>query len=108
MFQPLLFSTLKVDLQRIALLVLCCLSYSLLPLALQAQVVLPATDQGPTQTSCEGTILDPGGTNDYSDGASSWVVIDPEADLPITFTFPTFDLGGSGRVLRLCVYLRRC
>lgn len=57
----------------------------------QNVVTLPATGQAPTQTDCEGTILDPGGTGDYGNNANAFVVIDPPGDLLVQMIFTEFN-----------------
>ncbi|OWY19539.1 hypothetical protein B6N25_13980 [Sphingobacteriales bacterium TSM_CSS] len=56
-----------------------------------AQVILPTSGQAPTQTDCEGTILDSGGTGDYQNSVETFIVIDPPGTIPVQMTFTAFD-----------------
>lgn len=71
--------------------VLCYLLLS--AIATQAQpIILPTSGQAPTQTTCTGTILDPGGNNDYPDSANAFLVLSaPLSGMTVQLTFESFN-----------------
>ncbi len=56
-------------------------------------VIMPANGTGPTVTSCNASVFDPGGpTGQYPNGANSTVTIAPAGAASVTLTFSAFDL----------------
>ncbi|QQS30663.1 MAG: PKD domain-containing protein [Sphingobacteriales bacterium] len=56
----------------------------------QNVVTLPVSGQAPTETGCEGTILDSGGSGQYTNGIDAFVVIDPPGTIPVQISFAVF------------------
>lgn len=72
-------------------LIFAMLIFAAAQVALSQNVLtLPTSGEAPTQTDCEGTILDSGGTGDYQNGVNSFVVIDPPGSIPVILTFAEF------------------
>jgi Zn-dependent metalloprotease len=53
-----------------------------------------------TLKECSGTVLDPGGLDDYPDNVSSTIIIDPPTAAPIIITFQEFSTRG-GDIVRI-------
>ena len=51
-----------------------------------------------TLRECSGTVLDPGGLNDYPDNVNSTIVIDPPTEDPLIITFLEFSTRNQDRI----------
>ncbi len=65
-------------------------NYVTVSLGAQCDVIIPQSGSGETQLSCEGTIKDSGGDDDYQNGTSGSVTIAPTGAIAVELNFTSF------------------